>query len=46
MIRPTATTDASIKNQIGQPAASTIANKLILRGLKILCKLNQVIYPD
>jgi len=31
MIKPTAMMDATIKNQIGQPAASTIANTRILQ---------------
>jgi hypothetical protein len=41
---PTATIDAKIKNQIGQPAASTSANKVILHETKIIWTLNQVVY--
>ena len=45
MIKPTAMMDARIKNQIGQPAASTIANTRILQmclnyqGATVSCRI-------
>jgi hypothetical protein len=42
VIKPTAMTDAKIRNQIGQPAASTIANTGILQ----ICLNYEPYLPD